>query len=66
MPVIATFGTWRQRARLLRALQLLASGSTVTGTAIAVGYESTSAFVHAFRRALGTTPGRYFRNAERG
>lgn len=57
------FGLWRQRARLLRALQLLAEGDTVTGAANAVGYESTSAFVFAFRRALGTTPGRYFKRA---
>jgi len=57
------FGIWRQRARLLRALQLLAEGGTVAGAANAVGYESTSAFVFAFRRALGTTPGRYFRRA---
>jgi AraC-like DNA-binding protein len=55
-----SFGAWRQRARLLRALQLLADDVTVTQTAIAVGYESTSAFVAAFRRTIGTTPGRYF------
>ena len=57
------FGLWRQRSRLLRALQLLAEGGTVAGAAAAVGYESTSAFVAAFRRALGTTPGRYFKRA---
>ena len=57
------FGLWRQRALLLRALELLAEGGTVTGAANAVGYESTSAFVFAFRRALGTTPGRYFKRA---
>ena len=57
------FGVWRQRARLLRALQLLAGGDSVAGVANAVGYESTSAFVAAFRRALGTTPGRYFKKA---
>jgi len=57
------FGVWRQRARLLRALQLLAEGDSVAGVANAVGYESTSAFVAAFRRALGMTPGRYFRQA---
>jgi AraC-like DNA-binding protein len=55
------FGVWRQRARLLRALQLLAEGDAVASVASAVGYESTSAFVAAFRRALGTTPGRYFK-----
>jgi AraC-like DNA-binding protein len=53
------FGVWRQRARLLRALQRLAEGDTVAGAA--VGYDSPSAFVAAFRRALGTTPGRYFK-----
>jgi AraC-like DNA-binding protein len=57
------FGVWRQRARLLRALQLLADGAAVNAAAAAVGYDSTSAFVAAFRRALGTTPGRYFRRA---
>jgi len=57
------FGVWRQRARLLRALQLLAGGDTVASAANAVGYESTSAFVAAFRRALGTTPGQYFKKA---
>jgi AraC-like DNA-binding protein len=55
------FGLWRQRARLVSALQLLADGSNVGSAASAVGYESTSAFVAAFRRSLGTTPGRYFR-----
>jgi AraC-like DNA-binding protein len=58
------FGVWRQRARLLRALQLLAEGSaTVAALAGAVGYESASAFVAAFRRAMGTTPRRYFKQS---
>ena len=56
-----TFGRWRQRLRLIRSLELLASGQSVTAAASGVGYESTSAFVSAFRRELGTTPGRYFR-----
>ena len=56
-----SFGAWRQRARLARALQLLADDATVTQAAIAVGYESVSAFVAAFRRTVGITPGQYFR-----
>jgi AraC-like DNA-binding protein len=56
-----SFGAWRQRARLARALQLLADHATVTQAAIAVGYESVSAFVAAFRRTVGITPGQYFR-----
>ena len=59
-----SFGRWRQRARLLHALRLLASGESVTETAMSVGFASTSAFVAMFRRALGRTPGRYFRAAE--
>jgi transcriptional regulator GlxA family with amidase domain len=53
-----SFGAWRQRARLLRALQLLADDVSVTRTAMSVGYDSMSAFVAAFRRTIGTTPGR--------
>ncbi len=56
-----SFGAWRQRARLLRALQLLADGASVTRAGITVGYGSTSAFVAAFRRVFGRTPGKYFR-----
>jgi AraC-like DNA-binding protein len=59
-----TFGRWRQQARLLHALRLLAAGETVTSAGISVGFASTSAFVAMFRRALGKTPGRWFRDAE--
>ena len=46
--------------RLLRALERLAAGASVTEVAFDLGYDSPSAFVTMFRRALGTTPGRYF------
>jgi len=55
------FGRWRQQARLLHALRLLARGEPVTSTALEVGYESPSAFIAAFAAVLGTTPGRYYR-----
>jgi AraC-like DNA-binding protein len=61
-----SLGAWRQRARLLRALQLLADDASVTSTAVAVGYESTSAFVAAFQRTIGVTPGRYFKRSAAG
>jgi len=54
------FHAWRQQARMLRALEALASGLSVTETALLVGYETPSAFITRFRRLLGTTPGRYF------
>lgn len=55
-----TFGKWRQQLRLLHALKLLASGESVTEVAFASGYDSTSAFISAFRSVMGTTPGRYY------
>lgn len=56
-----SFGRWRQQARLLHAMRLLAGGEPVTSTALEVGYDSPSAFIAAFASALGTTPGRYYR-----
>lgn len=57
-----TFGRWRQQLRLLHGMQLLASGEKVAGAALEAGYGSTSAFISMFRKQLGTTPTRYFRN----
>jgi AraC-like DNA-binding protein len=56
-----SLGRWRQQARLLHAMRLLAAGEPVTSTALEVGYESTSAFVAAFSSVIGITPGRYYR-----
>ena len=55
-----TFRQWRQQARLLDALPRLAAGQPVTTVALDLGYESPSAFIAMFKRALGETPGRYF------
>lgn len=54
------FREWRQQARLLRALELMASGAPVTTVALDVGYDSPSAFIAMFRRALGVSPTKYF------
>ncbi len=54
-----TFGAWRQRLRLVRAVERLAEGAAVTDLALDLGYDSPSAFIAMFRRELGTTPGRY-------
>jgi AraC-like DNA-binding protein len=56
-----SFGAWRRQLRLLRSLERLASGEAVTSVALSLGYESTSAFIAMFRRSLGCTPARYFR-----
>lgn len=54
-----TFGAWRQRLRLVKAVERLAEGAPVTNVALDLGYESPSAFIAMFRREMGTTPGRY-------
>ncbi|WP_419191389.1 helix-turn-helix domain-containing protein [Saltatorellus ferox] len=55
-----TFGRWLQRVKALHALERLAAGDSVTAAGLAVGYDSTSAFIAMFKRVLGTTPGHYF------
>ncbi|HEY8076234.1 MAG TPA: helix-turn-helix transcriptional regulator [Labilithrix sp.] len=55
-----TLGKWRQQARLLRAVALLAAKQPVTDVAFEVGYSTPSAFVAMFRAALGTTPSKLF------
>lgn len=59
-----SLGRWRQQARLLEAMRLLARGEPVTSIALEVGYESPSAFIASFSNAFGTTPGRYYRENE--
>ena len=52
-----TFRAWRQRLRLLSALPLLEPRQRVPDVALACGYDSTSAFIAAFRKQTGLTPG---------
>jgi AraC-like DNA-binding protein len=59
------FGRWRQHARLFASLEMLAEGMSITDVAIAVGYNSVSAFNEVFRAALGTTPQAYFGRSKR-
>lgn len=58
-----SFRAWRQQLRLLRAMEMLAAGQSVTTVALDLGYDSPSAFTAMFRRTLGTTPKRYFGRA---
>ena len=57
-----TFRHWRQQVRLLKSQELLAAGKNVTTVALDVGYDSTSAFIAAFRKAFNQTPRGYFRS----
>ena len=54
-----SFSEWRTQVRIRAAIQLLADGTSVGATARAVGYSKPSAFIDAFRRSTGQTPGTY-------
>jgi AraC-like DNA-binding protein len=56
-----TFGQWRQQARLLHGMERLAVGEKVVDVALALGYESPSAFAAMFKRQFGETPSAFFR-----
>ncbi|MCY0386127.1 helix-turn-helix transcriptional regulator [Robbsia sp. Bb-Pol-6] len=56
-----TFGQWRQQARLLQGLERLANGEKVLDVALALGYDSPSAFATMFKRHFGQRPSEFFR-----
>jgi AraC-like DNA-binding protein/quercetin dioxygenase-like cupin family protein len=52
-----SFGLWRQKARLLESVRLLAQNGSVTEAALDSGYSSVSAYIAAFKQTFGRTPG---------
>ncbi len=58
------FRDYRRQVQMHAAVGLLIEGASITDTAAELGYESTPAFIHAFRITIGVTPGR-FRDQER-
>lgn len=52
-------GQWRRQMQVLRSVELLAKGRSVTETSFEVGYESVGAFIRAFQQILGVTPTEY-------
>jgi AraC-like DNA-binding protein len=55
-----TPGRWRQHQAMLTGLELLATGTPIKSVAARAGYRTASAFIAAFRKVFGTTPGNYF------
>ena len=53
-----SFGMWQQKARLLYSVGALAESRPVTEAALDAGYASVSAYIAAFKRTFGCTPGR--------
>ncbi|WP_338015924.1 AraC family transcriptional regulator [Streptomyces sp. CB02923] len=60
-----TYPQWRTATRVFHAMIQLAEGATVTEAGHRCGWATTSAFIDAFTRTLGQTPGGY-RAALRG
>lgn len=56
-----SFGQWRRQLYLLVALRELASGASVQHVSNILGYETPSAFIVMFRKAMGMTPARYLK-----
>ncbi|HBO2685817.1 TPA: helix-turn-helix transcriptional regulator [Pseudomonas aeruginosa] len=55
-----TFGRWRQQLHLIVAMRQLSSGQTVQRVADQLGYDSVTAFITMFKKAVGKPPARYF------
>jgi AraC-like DNA-binding protein len=55
-----TFGQWRQQARLLIALEQLATGVKVVDVALNMGYASPGAFATMFKKQFGVAPSAFF------
>lgn len=56
-----SFRQFRRQVRIYRSLAMLAGGTAIQDAALAVGYESTSAFIGAFRMVMGRTPGSHLK-----
>ena len=59
-----SFRQWRQQMRILESLKRLGQEEQVSTVALELGYNSPSAFIAMFKKALGKTPGQYFKEAD--
>ncbi len=53
-----SFGAWRRQLRLVRAIDLLGRGMSITAVSVELGYANATAFTWMFKRALGFPPSR--------
>lgn len=54
-----TFGRWRQQLHLIVAIRELAAGASVQQVSAELGYDSVTAFITMFKKALGKPPAKY-------
>jgi AraC-like DNA-binding protein len=57
-----TFKTWRQRARIVHAIDQLGRGRSIAYVASACGFSSAAAFSAAFRQVTRMTPTQFMNN----
>ncbi|WP_431099127.1 AraC family transcriptional regulator [Polaromonas aquatica] len=57
-----SFRAWRQRARIITSLDLLASNTPVKAIARILQFESPTAYIASFRELLGCTPNTFRRD----
>ncbi|MZI94183.1 helix-turn-helix domain-containing protein [Vibrio sp. CAIM 722] len=55
-----TFGRWRQQLHLIIAMHQLSNDSSVQSVADYLGYQSVTAFITMFKKAVGKPPAQYF------
>lgn len=60
-----TFKAWRQRARIVHAIEQLSAGKAISQVAAQVGFASTTAFSFAFRQVTRMTPSAFLDDAAR-
>lgn len=58
-----TFLRWRERLRMMVAIERMMSGQSIVETALDLGYQSASSFTTAFTRLVGIPPGKYVKDA---
>ncbi|MGL3208933.1 AraC family transcriptional regulator [Bradyrhizobium sp. BR 1433] len=61
-----TFGRWRQQLHLIVALRELSAGASVQQVSSELGYESVTAFITMFKKALGKPPAKYLSDIMQG
>lgn len=54
-----SFRSWRQRARLIASLDLLASPRAIKEIAAMLGFSDAAAYVSSFKALMGCTPGEF-------
>ena len=60
-----TYKSWRQRVRIVLAIDQLSAGSTISEVAAHAGFASTAAFCFAFRQVTKLTPTSFLDDAAR-